>query len=246
MSTLLWILAVLDLIGGIVIGVELDSLVLGISIGIVGFAILGGFATVVSLLETVSSNTTSILNKISAEIAEIQQVRRTDQASNTKSKTAPELAEKQQAENNDHTSNVKNTVITETKESRQDRNSYQTSPINGNIHRVLNQTNRQKLFTVHNVLFSSSDEHYYASLDIISNNGTAPSGITASIILKGTSKEIGRLDSIRFSGFEPNDRGHLVSDMIPIAVTDMIMSSADSFEVIVEEYSDGGNVVTVR
>ncbi len=54
-STLLWILAVLDLIGGLVIGNQIHSMVVGITVGVIGFAILGGFATVIDLLKSIDS-----------------------------------------------------------------------------------------------------------------------------------------------------------------------------------------------
>ena len=60
MSTLLWVLAVMDLIGGFIIGIEIDSFIVGITVGVVGFAILGGFASVVELLKEISSNTSEI------------------------------------------------------------------------------------------------------------------------------------------------------------------------------------------
>lgn len=71
MSTLLWVLAALDLIGGIIIGSEIDNMIVGITIGVVGFAILGGFATVISLLQEISSNTSDLKNT-STRITELE------------------------------------------------------------------------------------------------------------------------------------------------------------------------------
>ena len=83
MSTLLWTIAVLDLIGGIVIAVEMENFI-GVVVGIVTFALVGGFASVVGLLSEIRDKLPSLknlessqkeldekLNTISGKIAEM-------------------------------------------------------------------------------------------------------------------------------------------------------------------------------
>ena len=67
MSTLLWVIAVLDLIGGILLAVEMESFVWVIA-GIVTFAMIGGFATVISTLNDILSKMTSLKHLESAQI----------------------------------------------------------------------------------------------------------------------------------------------------------------------------------
>lgn len=67
MSTLLWVIAVLDLIGGILLAVEMESFVWVVA-GIVTFAIIGGFATVISTLNDILSKMPRLKHLESAQI----------------------------------------------------------------------------------------------------------------------------------------------------------------------------------
>ena len=67
MSTLLWVIAGLDLLGGIVLAVEMESFV-WIMAGIVMFAMIGGFATVISLLSDIHGKIPSLKHLESSQI----------------------------------------------------------------------------------------------------------------------------------------------------------------------------------
>ena len=73
MSAVLWVLAVLDLIGGFIIGNEINNPIVGITIGVVGFAILGGFAAVINLLKEISLSTSNLNDSI-AHLSEIEKL----------------------------------------------------------------------------------------------------------------------------------------------------------------------------
>ncbi len=63
MDVLLWILAVVSLIGGIYLGIDEEEFIWFAS-GLVSFAVLGGFASVISNLKDISSKLTDVKGEL--------------------------------------------------------------------------------------------------------------------------------------------------------------------------------------
>ena len=74
MELLLWILATLSLIGGVILGIDEEEIV-WVASGLVSFALLGGFAVVITILKEMSNQLYSVkdvLAKIAEEQSHIQ------------------------------------------------------------------------------------------------------------------------------------------------------------------------------
>ena len=91
MEILLWILAVLSLLGGLFLAIEEDYFVWLIA-GLVSFAMLGGFASVISSLKGIQ-NTLNIENYTSKEIISLLKELKSDSSNVSSNPPTTQIAE---------------------------------------------------------------------------------------------------------------------------------------------------------